>query len=456
MHIHDEQTIVAQCTPKGSGALALIRISGATTIACVERLSKLASGKRFSELPSHTIHYGWVIDQEKNHLDQVLFLLMKAPATFTGQDSIEITCHNNQLLVEKIINEAIACGARPAQEGEFTRRAYLNKKIDLTQAEAIDDLIHAPSYEALKKSLAQLEGSLSHQIIAIEEKLLQAIAWCEANFEFLDEERDFSPLIKDRLSTLIHTITTLQQAFDLQKQIRNGVRIALIGSVNAGKSSLFNALVQQKRAIVSAYAGTTRDTIETSVYHNGVAWNFIDTAGLRETDNVIEQEGITRSYAEAQQADIVLFVYDGSQILSDQEQACYAQLQKLYAHKALTVITKADLTQTAANTVPQDALHVSTLTHMGISVLEQAIKTNVDQLLATHQSPFLLNKRHYQLLSALKERIEKIIPMLETSVQYELVSYHLKDALERMSELTGKSISEAALDKIFREFCVGK
>lgn len=455
MYTHDEQTIVAQCTPKGSGALALIRISGATALTCAGRMSKLTSKKSFSELPSHTIHFGWIVDEQHNHLDQVLFLLMKAPATFTGQDSVEITCHNNQLLIEKIINEAIRCGARLAQEGEFTRRAYLNKKIDLTQAEAIDDLIHAQSYSALKKSLAQLEGTLSQQIVIIEEKIVQALAWCEANFEFLDEERDFSELIKTRLNELIEHISTLQKSFDLQKQIRQGVRIALIGSVNAGKSSLFNTLVQQKRAIVSAYAGTTRDTIESSVYHDGVAWTFVDTAGLRQTDNVIEQEGIIRSYAEAQQADLILLVYDGSHELSTQEQEIYTQLAQQYADKIIAVTTKVDLATNNISVMP-NSIQVSTVTQRGVSELTNTISVKVATLLSAHQAPFLLNKRQYQLLTTVKERLENVRSLLGKTVQYELVAYHLKDTFEIMSELTGKSISEAALDKIFREFCVGK
>lgn len=453
-YTHDEQTIVAQCTPKGSGALALIRISGVTALACAERMSKLASKKSLLELSSHTIHFGWVVDECNNHLDQVLFLLMKAPATFTGQDSVEITCHNNQLLIEKIMSEAIRCGARLAQEGEFTRRAYLNKKIDLTQAEAIDDLIHAQSDSALKKSLAQLEGTLSQQITIIEEKILQALAWCEANFEFLDEERDFSELIKTRLAELITHITTLQHSFNLQKQIRQGIRIALIGSVNAGKSSLFNTLVQQKRAIVSAHAGTTRDTIESSIYHDGVAWTFVDTAGLRQTDNVIEQEGITRSYAEAQQADLILLVYDGSHELSAQEQEIYTQLTQQYASKIITVTTKVDLASKGMGVL--NSIPVSTITQTGINELTKTINTHVATLLSAHQAPFLLNKRQYQLLTTVKERLEAVVSLLEKTVQYELVAYHLKDTLEIMSELTGKTISEAALDKIFREFCVGK
>ena len=281
MITRDEQTIIAQCTPAGAGAIALLRMSGDDAITIADSIAQLTSKIKLSDCATHTIHYGWVTDQDGNHIDQVLFLLMKAPRTFTGQNTVEITCHNNPFIIEQIIAQTIAYGARIADKGEFSRRAFLNGKIDLVQAEAINELIHANTQQALKKSLSQVEGSLSHWIETIQTELFKARAYCEASFEFIDEEINFAPQIKENIKNILSTITQLKKSFDQQSQIRQGLRIALIGSVNAGKSSLFNALLGKDRAIVTNIAGTTRDVIEAGVYRDGNYWTFVDTAGLR-------------------------------------------------------------------------------------------------------------------------------------------------------------------------------
>src|SRR5579863_4648796 len=312
------ETIIAQCTPQGTGAIALLRLSGDNTFAIADAISKLPGNKIISALPTHTIHYGWVIDKNGTHIDQVLFLLMRSPHTFTGDDTVEITCHNNPFIIQSIIQAALATGARLAQEGEFSRRAVHNNKIDIIQAEAINDLIHANTQLTLKQSLSQLEGSFSHWITNIEKQLIKALALSDASFEFLDEENmEFSTQIKEIIDAVLTTITNLKNTFNQQQQIRNGIRIAIIGSVNAGKSSLFNALLNQERAIVTNIAGTTRDAIEAGLYKNGNYWTLIDTAGLRTTDDIVEQLGISRSHEEAHKADIILLVFDGSQQLSD-------------------------------------------------------------------------------------------------------------------------------------------
>ena len=312
------ETIIAQCTPQGTGAIALLRLSGDNTFAIADAISKLPGNKIISALPTHTIHYGWVVDKNGAHIDQVLFLLMRAPHTFTGDDTVEITCHNNPFIIQNITQAALAAGARLAQEGEFSRRAVSNNKIDIIQAEAINDLIHANTQLTLKQSLSQLEGSFSHWVVSIEKQLIKALALSDASFEFLDEENmEFSTQIKEIIDAVLTTITNLKNTFNQQQQIRNGIRIAIIGSVNAGKSSLFNALLNQERAIVTNIAGTTRDAIEAGLYKNGNYWTLIDTAGLRTTDDIVEQLGISRSHEEAHKADIILLVFDGSQQLSD-------------------------------------------------------------------------------------------------------------------------------------------
>lgn len=485
-HTRDDETIIALCTPRGSGAIALLRISGVTAVSIATAMSKLPQDKLLSEQQTHTIHYGWVVDAQGQHIDQVMFFLMRAPSTFTGQDTVEITCHNNQFLIEAVIERAVMLGARLAQEGEFARRAYMQGKIDLVQAEAIDDLIHANTQFALKKSLAQVEGSFSSWIQRIEQRLIKATAWCEASFEFLDEGGDFVVEIKQQLHDILTKITQLQQSFGLQKHIRQGIRIACIGSVNVGKSSLFNKLIGQNRAIVADVAGTTRDSIECGVYRDGVYWTFIDTAGLRQTHDYIEQEGIERSKREAQQADVILLAFDCSRDLTSEEKIVYDSIMQEHAQKIILVGTKVDLAlnsstelrmseyrrenltpapltlssskgQAVSNKKAYEAIPISTVTGVGIMQLEQALDEKIAQLLQSHDAPFLVNKRQHQLLQRLAQNITTTVGFCNQScIQYELIAYHLKDALEQLSELTGKSVSEAALDAVFKEFCVGK
>jgi tRNA modification GTPase len=450
------ECIIAQCTPHGPGALALIRISGPSVRSLVEKMARLASKMKISEVPSHTIHYGSV-GTDGSPIDNVMFIVMDSPRTFTGENVIEITCHNNPLIIEAIISSAIAHGARLAQPGEFTRRAFEQGKIDLIQAESIHELISAQTQQALKLSLAQLEGSFSHWIEELQQELLQALAWCEASFEFLDEEREFGTQIQARIGSLLSTITSLKQTFSAQQQLRQGIKIALIGSVNAGKSSLFNALVSKERAIVTDIPGTTRDSIEEGISVLGNQWTIVDTAGLRTTEDLIEQEGIKRSLTEAHKADLVLLVIDGSRDLSPQEYQAYTSLRKAYPTKCILVQTKADCPRSSHNELLKDcSLVVSAKTGINIDQLISAIKHKNNELFAALDSPFLLNKRQHSLLLALEQKLTTINNELTSHPQYELISVHLQEALTTLSELTGKTISEAGLDRVFKEFCVGK
>ena len=456
LHMQDEQTIVAQCSPKGVGAIGLIRISGINAVRIADEISQFSGTKKLSDQSSHTIHYGKIVDSQGSAIDAVLFLLMRAPKTFTGQDTVEITCHNNPFILEAIIACAIKAGARLADAGEFTKRAVINKKIDLIQAEAIKDLIHANSQEGLKRSLAQLEGTLSHDIHAFEQDLVKALALSEASFEFIDEESmEFGIQIKELVSNVIAQIAQLQKSFAQQKQIREGIRIALVGSVNAGKSSLFNALIGSDRAIVTSQAGTTRDVIEAGLYKEGLYWTLIDTAGLRKTNDTIEGAGIERSYKEAKKADIILLVIDGSAKLSTSEKEVYNDLLSLYTSKIIPVHSKSDMPQ-IDHDLFSNHLKVSSHQDDSIAALDQAIKAKIADLFMNDGSAHLLTTRQHGLLLALYQKLNMILPLLKKDIAYELVSHHLQEALSGLAELTGKSISEQGMDAVFRDFCVGK
>jgi len=452
---YDEETIVAQATPQGSGAIAIVRLSGADAIKIVSKMSTLSSGKNLNEVNSHTIHLGHIIDKNNKHVDQVMFMITRAPKTFTGQDVVEINCHNNQFIIDQIIQASLLHGARLADPGEFSKRAVLNNKIDLLQAEAINELIHAQTQKGLKQSLSQVEGTLSAWMMEIEQSLLKALAFSEASFEFIDEEMSFEESISQIINKTISDIETIKKSYNIQQQIREGIRIALIGSVNAGKSSLFNLFLDKQRAIVTDIEGTTRDVIEAGVCKDGNNVTFVDTAGLRETKDNIEQEGIRRSLAEAEKADIILLIFDGSRELTQQEQAVYTTLLEKHNKKIILLANKSDI-GIADSSFASNSIAISTKTKLNIDNIDAAIQEKISRLFDSIESPFLLNQRQFSLIMTLSEKLQEIKKMVSSTVHFELLSHHLKDALTCISELTGKSISEKGMDQVFRQFCVGK
>lgn len=454
---NNSNTIIAQCTARGPGALALLRLVGPQARAIAHRLTRLASRTSVLEVPTHTVHYGALVDQDNTVIDQVLLIIMDAPRTFTGEDTVEITCHNNQILIERIIAHALACGARIAQPGEFTQRAFLNNKIDLLQAEAINELINAQTADALKHSLAQLNGSLSAWVTQTHAQLVHALALSEASFEFLDEESmTFSSEIKTIIGHILNSVTVFKRSFDQQQQLRHGIRVVLLGSVNAGKSSLFNALLQRNRAIVSDIPGTTRDSLEAPMSYNGTTWTLVDTAGLRDTDNIIEQEGIKRSLQEAQAADIILLVIDASKIPTAAETQLYVDILTHYGAQTIVVFNKSDLPLAMPVLPHHTRVHISTKTRTHIDALERQIALIKERRYNTEQSPFLLNQRHYNLLLNLEQSLTVIIGLMNDPIDYAILSYELKEAAAQLAQLSGKTISEDAMDAVFKEFCVGK
>ncbi len=449
------RTIVAQATPVGPGAIALIRLSGKDAISIAAQGARLNAQQKLSEKKSHTISFGWVIDSEDKQIDQVLFLLMRAPQTFTGEDVVEITCHNNQLLVNTIIKRFIELGAHHAQRGEFTRQAVENNKLSLVQAEAIQELITAQNTLSVKNSLAQLEGSLSSWIKGLEEDLIHARALCEASFEFLEEEYEPKTDLFPIITKIEKRILEAEDVFSLQKQLKEGVRIALVGTPNVGKSSLLNALYKQDRAIVTPIPGTTRDTIEATIWRNTLPWTFVDTAGLRTTNDPIEKAGIQRTYEEIHKADIVIVLFDGN-TQGDAAHNLYQEILNQYQEKCINVLNKIDLPLLHPMPIAMD-ISISTVTHQGLPELEKRINEHIKKMFPAIDLPFTLNQRHMHALTRIKKILEQVLEDLGKKVtNYELISLALQDALEACSEFSGQELSESLLDSVFSQFCVGK
>jgi len=455
-NLYGHSIIVAQSTPQGPGALALIRLTGSGVFDLIDKCIELPFKKKISEQGSHSVHYGTFVTVHREPIDHALFIKMDAPRTFTGYDTIEITCHNNIFITNAILETIIFYGGRLAEPGEFTRLAVLNKKLDLIQAEAIDELIHAASLAHVKSALKQLGGSFSAWIGVIEERLLTLLSLTNASFEFIEEENiDFINLIRTHLDDLVHDIETVEKKFDAQTQLKEGFRIALIGAVNAGKSSLFNIILGKNRAIVHHIPGTTRDVIEAIIAKNGYFWTLIDTAGIRSTNDLIEQEGINRSFEQAALADVILLVYDSSRTMSFQEQSLYNTFYETYNAKIIKVYNKDDHTMCLSE--KDDSIHCSALLNKGIDTLVGFIEKKISALCQNHDVPFLVNKRHLILLQTMKNSLANVILLCkEEKVAYELVSCQLHDILVQLSENSGKTVNHKMMDRVFATFCVGK
>jgi tRNA modification GTPase len=459
----DNESIIAQATPRGSGAISMLRISGQNAFDIVSKISKLSSKQELLNLKTHTIHHGYIYDKDEI-VDEVLFFLMRSPKTFTGQDVIEVSCHNNQFIIDRIMELAIHAGARMALPGEFTQRAYLNNKIDLIQAESINEIIGAQTQLTLRKSMSQLKGSLSNFFSNIEEDLFSLLGLVEGSFEFFEEEHqdlEINNLIKNNIQDLLNKLYKLKDNFNQQQQIKDGINISLIGSVNAGKSTLFNSLLKKDRAIVTDIAGTTRDIIESSIYRNGNFWQLTDTAGLRLTDDFIEKKGIERSLEQADLADVILLVFDSSSEMLEEQVSGYKKIAKKHSKKIIPILNKIDIKnhstlQKIKEEFKFNFQQISAKNSLGLNNLEKLIEEKIQKLFVELDSPFLLNKRQYAFILEIIKGLEFVKNEFLTNMEHELIAHHIRNILEKVSDLTGKNVNEKMLDKIFSEFCIGK
>ncbi len=466
--MHSEATICALATP-GHGAISVIRVSGPGAIATVESIFQPASeGKLLQKQAPNTIHFG-TIQNKGEVVDEVLVSLFKAPHSYTGEDSVEISCHGSPYIQQKILELLVVRGAVPAKPGEFTQRAFLNGKMDLSQAEAVADLIAAESEGAHRVALQQLRGGFSDRLKSLREQLLHFISMIELELDFSEEDVEFAD--RSQLTVLVNEIQSLIdeliQSFQLGNVLKNGVPVAIIGRPNVGKSTLLNALLNEERAIVSEIEGTTRDSIEDTVNLEGINFRFIDTAGIRETADTIENLGIRRTYQKIEQASVVLLLVEAGDdpvLIKRSMEAIRTQIEG-DGKQLVVVLNKSDR-------VNDDQL--STLEKsIGLEKNEKLISIsaekgeNIDSLISLlleivsigslkHQDVVISNIRHYKALKSASEGLSRVSEGLTSALPTDLLAQDIREVLHFLGEITGEVTTDEILGNIFKNFCIGK
>ena len=451
-----DDTIAAIATPLGEGALAVIRLSGADALAIAGRCFRPigASSQSPCDATTHTLHYGNIIDAEDRVVDEVLLAVMRTPRTFTREDTVEITCHGGMVASQAVLQTVLAAGARSALPGEFTRRAFLNGRIDLAQAEAVSDVIHARTDLALAAANEQLAGKLSQRIGQLRDDLMNVLAHLEAHIDFPDEDiaPDTQAQLIGRLESALDFIDQLLATANEGRILRRGIRAAIIGRPNAGKSSLLNQLLGHDRAIVTPTAGTTRDTIEETANIRGIPVVFIDTAGLREAADAIEAEGIRRSHDSMASAELILHVFDATEPLTDEDQA---YLDQFANRQRLIIANKID--QPNANAIEVDCLQTSATEGTGIEALKDAIRAAVwSGEVRADMLPAMINARHQDALRRARAGLVDSLGGLRADATLELIAMDLRIATNAIGEVVGQTATEDLLDRVFSEFCIGK
>jgi tRNA modification GTPase len=454
-------TIAAISTPLGEGGISVIRVSGGESVPLVERVFR--SKVKLSEAATHTVHYGHIVEPVMNErIEEVLVTLMKAPRSFTMEDVVEVNCHGGIVSVKKVLELLLLQGIRLAEPGEFTKRAFLNGRIDLTQAEAVIDLIRAKSDKAFKIALKQVEGNLSKQIKQLRHQLVELMAHIEVNIDYPehDVEEMTNAYIKDKCEIALAHIDQLLHTAEQGKILREGIETAIIGRPNVGKSSLLNELAQENRAIVTDIPGTTRDVIEQFVNVGGISLKLLDTAGLRETTDIVEQMGVERSRTALAEADLILWVLDGSVELQHDEAAMMEEL----ADKPTIVIInkmdlprKLDLVQVEAFFPKERLVELSLLENRGIEDLEKAISfIFFEGKLEAGDLTYVSNIRHIHLLKQAKASLIDGLAGNEQLIPIDIIQIDIRTAWEQLGEIIGDSVGESLIDQIFTQFCLGK
>ncbi|MET3699776.1 tRNA modification GTPase trmE [Bacillus oleivorans] len=457
-------TIAAISTPMGEGAIAIVRLSGDEAVEIADKLFVPKGKKRLKDLGSHTIHYGHIQEPKTGEIvEEVMVSLMRGPKTFTREDVVEINCHGGLVSVNRILQLVLKHGARLAEPGEFTKRAFLNGRIDLSQAEAVMDLIRAKTDKAMNVALKQMEGRLSKLIQHLRQDILETLAHVEVNIdypEYDDVEEMTHRVLLDKATSVKREIERLLQTAGQGKILREGISTVIIGRPNVGKSSLLNSLVHENKAIVTDIPGTTRDVIEEYVNIRGIPLRLVDTAGIRETEDIVERIGVERSRQVLKEADLILLVLNYSEELSDEDLNLFKAIEGM---DAIIIVNKTDLPQKIdLNKVKQIAykqpvITTSLLKEEGVEQLEEAIASLFfEGGLEAGDITYVSNSRHIALLNQALQAIEDAIESVENGIPIDMVQIDMTRAWELLGEIIGDAVHESLIDQLFSQFCLGK
>lgn len=465
---NQEECICALATPAG-GAIGIIRLSGSDAITLTDKIFQSANGKSLEEAKPYTLHYGEIKDKDGNTIDDVLVSVFRAPHSYTGENSTEISCHGSRYILQQVLHRFTEVGCRQAEPGEYTRRAYLNGKMDLSQAEAVADLIASTNKATHKMALSQLKGHFSNELSLLREKLLKMTSLLELELDFSDhEELEFAD--RSELQALAeeinHKITTLAHSFETGNALKQGVAVAIVGKTNVGKSTLLNRLLHEEKAIVSDIHGTTRDVIEDTTLIDGITFRFIDTAGIRKTDDVVENIGIERTFQKMEEAKIVIWLLDEQPSASEIEE----MKLKNQGKKLLVVFNKMDkleddklafdkFTHSFGSDFSESEapLFISARTGENVSSLEQALVKAADIPEITENDVIITSARHYEALLRAHDSLSRVLESMEMGMSGDIIAEDLKMVLEELGEITGGQISsQETLNNIFKHFCIGK
>ncbi len=463
MIINEFDTIAAISTPPGEGAIGIVRLSGEDALAIADRLYQ-AGSKKLSDVESHTINYGHIHNPKTDEvIDEVMVTVMRAPRTFTKEDVVEINCHGGVISVNRILQTVLQNGARMAEPGEFTKRAFLNGRIDLSQAEAVMDLIRAKTDRAMDVALRQLDGDLSKLIRNIRQIILNTLAEVEVNIdypEYDDVEEVTTKLLKEKTIEVKDHVEQLLRTAQQGKILREGLETAIIGRPNVGKSSLLNRLVREEKAIVTDIAGTTRDTIEEYVNINGVPLKLVDTAGIRDTDDVVERIGVERSRKALQEADLILLLINQSEQLTQEDKDLLNATQEM---NRIILLNKSDLTAKVTPidlmdwSKPEQVIATSMLEQIGLDQLEKQI---AEMFFAgetgEQDATYISNVRHIALLHDAVESLDEVLEGIDADMPVDLVQIDFTHAWELLGEITGDTVQDELLTQLFSQFCLGK
>ncbi|MBQ3123991.1 MAG: tRNA uridine-5-carboxymethylaminomethyl(34) synthesis GTPase MnmE [Clostridia bacterium] len=451
-----DRTIAAVATPQGTGGISVIRISGHDAIEIADRVF---CGKSLKDAPSHTIHYGFIKNTKGEKIDEVLVSLMRAPRTFTREDTVEISCHGGTVTTHAVLRTVIEAGAHMAEPGEFTKRAFLNGRIDLSQAEAVIDVINAKNELSQRNAISQLGGTLSKEIKSVRAELVHLCAEMQVIIDYPDE--DLEDVTEDDIKNVCRScadkVSRLIETSDNGRMMRDGIRTAIVGKPNVGKSSILNCLAQDERAIVTDIAGTTRDVIEESVTIKGIPLILSDTAGIRQTDDVVEKIGVTKSMQYLDSADLVIVVIDGAENMDNEdEDVLLATKDK----NRIILLNKSDIgTKTTKDAFCADdtVIKISAKTGDGTDALADAIEKlcRLDAI-ESENGRIITNMRHKTALIGARDALTRVADALEAGMPCDIVSIDIAGAMDCLGEITGETVSESVVADIFHNFCVGK